>query len=73
MRPTSLLTALVALLPVIAALPATTPLLAPLSTSGDHLEDHYIVVLKKGHNLDTIQTHLNDIDAAHQVDVSISP
>ena len=55
--------------------PATSPedvqsTLAPLSTTGDHIEDSYIVVFKQGINLDQIALHLSGVEQAHGADVS---
>lgn len=67
MKPSSILSipALIALLPAIAALPTTTPHLAPLSSQGEIIPDKYIVVLKKGVEFGSIQAHLDVVQQAH--------
>lgn len=72
MKPSSILSipALIALLPAIAALPTTTPHLAPLSSQGEIIPDKYIVVLKKGVEFGSIQAHLDVVQQAHSEGVS---
>jgi hypothetical protein len=72
MKPSSILSipALIALLPAIAALPTTTPHLAPLSSQGEIIPDKYIVVLKKGVEFGSIQAHLDVVQQAHSESVS---
>ncbi|ORY31022.1 peptidase S8/S53 domain-containing protein [Naematelia encephala] len=48
------------------AVPEAT--LAPLSTNGEHIEDAYIVVFKKGVDLNQIALHLTDVEEWHGAD-----
>ena len=48
------------------------PTLAPLSTTGDHIDDSYIIVFKDGINLDQIALHLSGVEQWHGADVSSS-
>lgn len=67
------------LLPLALASPLATPSAtgpdaeatrAPLSTTGEHIEDAYIVVFKQGVNLDQISLHLSGVEQTHGADVS---
>ncbi len=69
------------LLPFALASPLATPAatgqdaqmsLAPLSTTGELIEDSYIVVFKQGVNLDQIALHLSDVEKWHGLDVGVS-
>ena len=44
--------------------------LAPLQTTGDHIDDAYIVVFKKGVDLNQIALHLSGVEEWHGSDVS---
>jgi cerevisin len=44
--------------------------LAPLSTTGEHIEDAYIVVFKKGVDINQIALHLSAVEDTHGADVS---
>lgn len=48
------------------------PTLAPLSTTGEHIDDAYIVVFKKGVDPNQIALHLSGVEQAHETDVSDS-
>ncbi len=57
------------------ATPATTgqdahTTLAPVSSTGDHIEDSYIVVFKKDVNLEQIALHMSDVEQWDGADVS---
>ncbi|KAL7419997.1 proteinase B [Cryptotrichosporon argae] len=63
---------LLALIPYVLATPITTPpdapVIAPLRTTGEHIDDAYIVVFKKGINRDQIALHLADVEGWHGTD-----
>lgn len=44
--------------------------LAPLEATGEHIDDAYIVVFKKGIDPNQIALHLTGIEQAHGADVS---
>jgi hypothetical protein len=44
--------------------------LAPLSTTGDHIDDAYIVVFKKGVDVNQVALHLTSVEDMHGADVS---
>jgi hypothetical protein len=52
------------------ATPVTSTPLAPLSSEGEHIEDAYIVVLKKDITPDQMSLHLLDVEQTHALDVS---
>ena len=54
----------------ITSAPAAEASLAPFSENGDHIDDSYIVVFKKGVSTDQIALHLTGVQAWHAVDVS---
>ncbi|WVR04631.1 hypothetical protein IAU60_001642 [Kwoniella sp. DSM 27419] len=58
------------LLPLALATPITTEeqTLAPLQASGEHIEDSYIVVFKRGVDATQIALHLSGIEQAHGAD-----
>ncbi|KAK4685004.1 cerevisin, partial [Tremellales sp. Uapishka_1] len=66
--------AILLLLPIALATPTPLsssgdePPLAPLSTTGEHIDDSYIVVFKKDVNLDQIALHLTTVEDAHAAD-----
>lgn len=67
------LSALITLVPLAALaspIASSDPTFAPLYKEGQHIEDNYIVVLKKGVNLADLQLHLMDIEQAHAASVS---
>ena len=47
-----------------------SPSLAPLSKTGEHIDDSYIVVFKKGTNRESMALHLSAIEELHLADVS---
>jgi cerevisin len=47
--------------------------LAPLSTTGDHIQDAYIVRFKKGVDVNQIALHLSGVEELHGSDVSAYP
>ena len=67
------------LLPLALATPVTHPAatsdaqttLAPLSSTGETIEDSYIVMFKKGVNLNQIALHLSTVEDSHTADVSV--
>jgi hypothetical protein len=61
---------LLLLLPLALASPIST--IAPLHESSSHLDDHYIVVLKKGVDLLGMQNHLNVLQTSLASNVSPS-
>ncbi|WWD21497.1 hypothetical protein CI109_105983 [Kwoniella shandongensis] len=48
--------------------PQPEPTLAPLEASGEHIEDAYIVVFKKGVDPTQIALHLTNVEQAHGAD-----
>ena len=69
------------LLPLALASPLANPIataqgasssLAPLSATGEHIEDAYIVVFKKGVDINQIALHLSGVEQWHGSDVSVS-
>lgn len=61
------------LLPLAAlASPIAQPTLAPLeATSGDHIDDAYIIVFKKGVDVNQIALHIGQVQELHAANVSI--
>ena len=55
------------------ATPLATQPLAPLSTTGQHIDDAYIVVFKKGVDKSQVALHLTAVEGFHLADVSIHP
>lgn len=47
------------------------PTLAPLSATGEHIEDSYVVVFKQGVNLEQIALHLSGVEEWHGADVRV--
>lgn len=62
------------LLPLAAlASPIAQPTLAPLeATSGDHIDDAYIIVFKKGVDVNQIALHIGQVQELHAASVSIA-
>jgi hypothetical protein len=62
--------ALAFLLPLALATPTPKSTLAPLSKSGETIDDSYIVVFKKDVNPSQIALHIAGVEGAHESDVS---
>lgn len=63
------------LLPLVAlASPIAQPTLAPLEapSGGDHIDDAYIVVFKKGVDASQIALHIGEVQELHAASVSIA-
>lgn len=62
------------LLPLAAlASPIAQPTLAPLeATSGDHIDDAYIIVFKKGVDVNQVALHVGQVQELHAANVSIT-
>lgn len=45
--------------------------IAPLEASGENIDDAYVVVFKKGTDLNTIALHLSGVDDSHSAHVSL--
>jgi cerevisin len=67
------LAALFSLLPVILATPIKERSLAPLMSSGETIQDSYIVVFKDGVTPEQIALHLNSVSDWNQASVSTPP